>query len=123
MAGMTDSTSATTIGRKAAKKARTSAGQPTIGGVLLTRAAGIAAIWGTQHLLTATFKKRAGHAPPTAADTRTSIGGVIGWAVVSAASLATVQVLVDRWAAHRALSHLTVPSDMAIPSDMTPPAA
>jgi cytochrome c oxidase assembly factor CtaG len=110
MACMTDTASATKIGRQAAKKTRTSAGQPTIGGVLLTRAAGIAAIWGTQRILTAAFKKRAGHEPPSAADTKTSIGGVIGWAVVSAASLATVQVLVDRWAARRALAHLTAPS-------------
>ena len=109
---MADTTSATEIGRKAAKKSRTATGQPTMGGVLLTRATGIAAIWGTQRLLTSAFRKRAGHEPPNAADTKTSITSVIGWAVVSAASLATVQVVVDRWAARRALAHLTKLSDV-----------
>lgn len=65
-------------------------------------AAGVAAMasliggWAVRQGLEAAYRRRTGHAPPTASDPGVTVMQALGWAVVTAAALAATQVLVQR---------------------------
>jgi len=56
----------------------------------------ITATWATRKGLNNAYQKRTGKNPPNAADDNVSIGRIILWAAITAAVVATVDVLINR---------------------------
>lgn len=74
---------------------------PATGGAHLVKMiapfASMGATWGVRRVLDSGYRKKTGKAPPHARNTETSMVQVIAWAAVTAATLAVVQVIIDRF--------------------------
>lgn len=59
--------------------------------------AAMGATWGVRKILDSAYRKKTGKEPPHARNPDTSMMQVIAWAAVTAATLAVVQVMIDRF--------------------------
>jgi hypothetical protein len=59
--------------------------------------AAMGATWGVRKVLDSAYRKKTGKEPPHARNPDTSMMKVIAWAAVTAATLAVVQVIIDRF--------------------------